>query len=301
MRWLKSYALFLVGISIVLVGVSFYIMDILPMMYKLYMGSEIPSEKMGKLVEFGSKIVAELKIFSIILFFSSIAIYLVRTLKQYFLLLLGLLIVHFFFTAEITEFAVLKRFYKMLIMVPLLWIFFDYFKFKKENYKNRITHSFLYITLLCVVLPGLYIPPFFGGIPGWTVQIDKSKEFPIQGVFLVRNDGKEIRYSRAIVSPINFVTRINGFMVRAHPEKVGALLEFYKQAYIKRYAVLEKGLIPSQKYLGKFAYPTHNPIGNFDYSTFPPESIKSIKMSIKYYMWDKTFVREEVLGSEEWR
>jgi len=301
MRWLKSYALLLVGISIVLVGLSFYMMDFLPMMYKLYTGSEISSEKMGKLVEFGLKIVGELKIFSVLLLLSSIAIYLVKSLKQYFLLLLGILLLHFFVIAEITEFAVLKRFFKTLVMLPLLWIFFDYFKFKKEKYKNKITYGFLYITLLCVVLPGLYIPPFFGGIQGWTVQLDKTKEFPIQGVFLVREDGKEIRYSRAIVSPINFVNRIDSFMVRSHPEKLEALLDFYEKTYIKRYDMLQKGLIPSQKYLGTFAYPTHNPVGDFDYSKFPPMSIKTIKMSIKYYTWDKIFTHEEILATKEWR
>jgi hypothetical protein len=284
-----------------LIGLSFYMMDSLPMLYKLYTGSEITSEKMEKLVSFGSKIFEELKLFSIVLLLSSIAIYFVKTLKQYFLLLLLLLLIHFFFIAEVTEFAVLKRFYKTLVMIPLLWIFFDYFKFKKEDYKNKITHSFLYITLLCVVRPGLYIPPFFGGIQGWTVQLDKSKEFPIQGVFLVREDGKEIRYSRSIVSPINFVNRIDSFMVRTHPEKVEALLDFYEKTYIKRYDILEKGLIPSQKYLGSFAYPTHNPVGNFDYSKFPPNSIKVIKISIKYYKWDKTFTHEEILASKEWR
>jgi len=301
MRWLKKYALFLVAVSMVLIGFLFYIMDILPMMYTLYTGSEIPPDKMEKLVSFGANIVTELKIFSIVLLLSAIAIFLVKTLKQYFLLLLGLLIFHFFVTAEITEFAVLKRFYKTLVMLPLLWIFFDYFKFKKEQYGTKITHGFLYITLLCVVLPGLYIPPFFGGIQGWTVELDKTKEFPIQGVFLVRDDGKEIRYSRAIVSPINFVNRIDEFMVRSHPDQVEALLSFYEKTYIKRYDTLKNGLIPSQKYLGKFAYPTHNPVGNFDYSKFPPKSIKSIKISTKYYMWDKTFVREELLASKEWR
>jgi hypothetical protein len=265
------------------------------------MGTEISSSKMDKLNSFGLSIITELRLYLLLTFLSSAMLYFVKNLKQYFTLLTLLIAIHFIFINEIGEFVIFRRFYQLVIMLPLLWIFFDFFKFKKESYKNKITHGFLYITLLSIVLPGLYLPPFFSGIPGWTVEIDKSKNISIDGVFLVRNDGEEIRFSRSIVSPINFVTRLNTYMIRRHPEKIHDLLNFYKATYIKRYHILEKGLTPSQTILGKFAYPTHNPHGEFDYSTFPPESIKEIKLSIKYYRWDKKFINEEIVAKEDWK
>ena len=301
MKMIKSYSLTILLISILTITSSFFMIDIFPLLYKLYMGVDIPPSKIDKLNIFGLKIINEFRIYLILTFITFSVIYFIRTLRQYFILLILFTLIHFIFIAEIGEFVIFRRFYQMLIMLPLLWIFFDFFKFRKESYKNKITHGFLYITLLCIVLPGLYLPPFFSGIPGWTAQVDKSKNISIDGVFLVRNDGKEIRYSRSIVSPINFVTRLNSYMIRRHPEKISELLNFYKTVYIKRYKILEKGLTPSQNILGKSAYLTHNPHGDFDYSKFPPESIKEIKLSIKYYSWNKEFIKEEIIAKEDWK
>ena len=301
MKWLRGYSFILLVISVFLLLSSFFVVDILPVLYKMYMGYEISSSKLDKLVSFGLKITNELKLYALLLIVTALSLYFIKTLSQYFILLLFLVLIHFIFIAEIGMLGIARRLYFMSIMLPLLWIFFDFFKFKKENYKNKITHAFLYVTLLSIVLPGLYLPPFFSGISGWTVELDRNKAFPIHGVFLVRNDDKEIRFSRAIVSPINFLTRLNTYMLRAHPEKVNDLLKFYKLTYIKRYDLLAKGLVPSQKNLGKFAYPSHNPHGNFDYSMFPPHSIIEIKLSIKYYNWDKEFIREEVLERLKWQ
>jgi len=231
MKMIKSYSLTILLISILTITSSFFMIDIFPLLYKLYMGVDIPPSKIDKLNIFGLKIINEFRIYLILTFITFSVIYFIRTLRQYFILLILFTLIHFIFIAEIGEFVIFRRFYQMLIMLPLLWIFFDFFKFRKESYKNKITHGFLYITLLCIVLPGLYLPPFFSGIPGWTAQVDKSKNISIDGVFLVRNDGKEIRYSRSIVSPINFVTRLNSYMIRRHPEKISELLNFYKTVY----------------------------------------------------------------------
>jgi len=301
MVWLKKYSITLLVISMLLGIFSFYIIDFIPILYKFYMGREIASSKIEMLNGFGFKLINELRIYLLLLIVTFGFIYFISTLKQYFIVLAVSLLLHFLFIAEIGEFVIFRRFYQMLIMLPLLWIFFDFFKFKKESYETKITHGFLYITLLCLVLPGLYLPPFFTGISGWTVEIDKRDPVIIDGVFLVRDDGKEIRYSRAIVSPINFVTRLNSYMERAHPEKLNTLLTFYEETYKKRYDILEKGSVPSQKILGKFAFPTHNPHGDFNYSAYPPHRIKEIKISKKYYSWEKKFLKEEIIATKEWR
>ena len=301
MKWLKLYSGILLLISVFVVILSFFIMDILPILYKFHMGHEIASSKMDKLLEYGSKIIDELRMYSILLLVTFSTVYFIKTIKQFFIVLLVFILIHFIFIAEMGNLAIFRRIYFMFLTLPFLWIFFDFFKFRKETYENKITNGFLYLTLLCLVLPGLYLPPFFSGIQGWTTQIDKRENFAIDGVFLVRDDGKEIRFSRAIVSPINFVTRLNNYMLRSHPEKLDDLLTFYKESYIKRYDILEQGLVPSQKILGKFAYPTHNPHGNFDYSKFPPNRIKEIKLATKYYSWDKKFIKEDVSASKGWK
>jgi len=299
-KWFKIYAFIVIVLSTFVAIVSFYMLDIIPLLYKFYMGHEIASSKLNQLSTFTMKMSNELQIYAILSFFTFGLFYFINRLKQYFIILSVFLLIHFVFIAEITEFVIFKRFYQMLLTLPLLWIFFDFFKFKKETYKNRITNGFLYITLLCLVLPGLYLPPFFSGIQGWTTQIDKTENFPIAGVFLVREDGEEIRFSRSIVSPINFVLRVNSYMARAEPQKLNELLKFYKKVYKKRYSILASGFVPSQNILGKLAYPTHNPHGDFDYSKFPPKSIKEIKISTKYYNWDKEFIKEEIIAREIW-
>jgi len=300
MRWMKVYSLVLIVLSVVMVIVSFFMIDLLPLIYKVYTGSTISPDKIEKLILFGTKVSNELILYAALSFFTFVSFFFTRTVKEYFIVLSVVLLLHFVVVAEIGEYVIIKRFYQLFVMLPLLWIFFDFFKFKSETYEKKVTHGFLYLTLLCLVLPGLYLPPFFTGIPGWTVEIDKKEPFYIDGVFLVRDDGEEIRFSRAIVNPVNFVTRLNGYMLNSHPEKVEKLLTFYKQSYIKRYALLEKGYMPNERLFGKFAYPIHNPYGTFDYAKFPPSSIKEIKLSKKYYYWDKTFIKEEVLAREVW-
>ena len=301
MKGFKPYSCILLLLSILLVVLSFYMMDIIPLLYEFYMGDQIVASKMDKLFDFELKVRHELQLYGILLLLTSLFLYFIRTLKHYFILIGLALLIHFVFIAEVTDYAIFNRFYQMFLTLPLLWIFFDFFKFKKETYQNKITHAFLFITLLCIVLPGLYLPPFFSGIQGWTAQIDKGKIFPIDGVYLVRNDGKEIRFSRAIVSPINFVTRLNTYMERTNPHKLNSLLRFYQEVYKKRYKTLEKGRLPTQIVFGKFAYPIHNPPGDFDYSKFPPSRIKEIKISRKYYAWDKKFIKEEIIAKEDWK
>ncbi|CAA6817536.1 MAG: Unknown protein [uncultured Sulfurovum sp.] len=300
MKWLKLYSVIVICISILVLVLSFFMMDVLPLLYKFYMGYEIASSKMDKLVAYGLEISNELRLYSLLLLVTFSTVYFLKTVKQFVVIFSAFILIHFVFIAEIGNLIIFRRVYLMLLSLPFLWIFFDFFKFNKETYETKITHGFLYLTLLCFVLPGLYLPPFFSGIQGWTTQIDKSQHFAINGVFLVRKDGEEIRFSRAIVSPINFVTRLNSYMLRSHPQKVNELLRFYKGTYIKRYATLAKGSIPSQNILGKLAYPIHNPQGNFDYSAFPPSNIKEIKISTKYYTWEKNFIKEDVMAREVW-
>lgn len=300
MKWLRPYATLMLVVSIIMIVTSFYMMEFMPILYKLYSGIEISPEKMDKLTLFGNIFINEVRVISIFSSITFTVLLFVKNIKQYLLLVVIGLLVHFLFIAEITEYAIFKRVYKLFLMLPLLWIFFDYFKFKKENYEKRVTHGFLYLTLVFLIVPGLYAPPFFSGIQGWTIEIDKKEPILIEGVFLVRQDGKEIRYTRGISNPINFLQRIDNFFINKHPDKLEELLTFYENIYIKQYSTLKEGKIPSQVIMGSFSYPTHNPVGAFDYSSFPPSSIKSIKIIRKRYRWNRELIDEEILASKEW-
>lgn len=300
MKWLRPYATLMLVVSIIMIVTSFYMMEFMPILYKLYTGIEISPEKMDKLTLVGNVFIHEVRVISIFSSITFTVLLFVKNIKQYLLLVAIGLLVHFLFIAEITEYAIFKRVYKLFLMLPLLWIFFDYFKFKKENYEKRVTHGFLYLTLVFLIVPGLYAPPFFSGIQGWTIEIDKKEPILIEGVFLVRQDGKEIRYTRGITNPINFLQRIDNFFINKHPDKLEELLTFYENIYIKQYSTLKEGKIPSQVIMGNFSYPTHNPVGAFDYSSFPPSSIKSIKIIRKRYRWNRELIDEEILASKEW-
>lgn len=300
MKWIRPYALIVLLFSIIVFITSFYLMDVMPMIYKFYTGVEITPNKMDKLIIYGGKLIHDVEIIALFSMVTFFLLLFVKNIKAYLLFIAIALLVHFLLIAELTEYAIFKRLYKMFLMLPLLWIFFDYFKFRKERYEQKITNGFLYITLLFLILPGLYAPPFFSGIQGWVLQIDKKEPISIEGLFLVRKDGEQIRYSRGITNPIGFLQRVDAFFIHKHPDKVKELLNFYKQVYIKRYPLLKEGKMPNQMVMGNFPYPTHNPVGTFDYSKFPPESIAAIKIIEKKYSWDKKMIDEKILASEVW-
>jgi len=301
MKYFKLYSVFVIVLSLVVFVSSFYMFDILPVLYKVYTGHTIESSKILKLQELGSVVIHDIRIYSSFTLLTFLVFFFVKNNRQYFVMMFVFLIVHFVFIAEIGEFTVFRRLYQFVIMLPLIWIFFEYFPLKKISYYQRITHSFLYITLLCIVFPGIYFPPFFNGIGGWTDQIDKTQPITISGVFLVRKDNKEVIYSRSIVNPINFPGRINSYLLRINPKKIFKILEFYEKNYKERYPFLKREITPNQKLIGKFAYPGHNPYGKFDYNKFPPNSIKAIKISTKYYTWDKKFIEEKIIAKKDWK
>ncbi len=301
MKYLKIYSVILLSLTLLLMVLSLYIIDFMPSIYHFYMGEVISASKIDKLHNCAIELFNQINVYMILSVFTFISFYFLKTVRQYLIVMVLFLLIHFVLISDVCTLPIIKRLYKMVLMSPLLWIFFDYFKFKKESYTTKITNGFLYITLLFLTLPGLYFPPFFSGIQGWTIEIDKQKNIEINGLFLVRDDGKEVRYSRAIVSPINFVTRIDTFMQYKHHSKLNELLQFYQDVYIERYPLLKQGIMPHQKLLGRWAYPIHNPYGDFNYTDFPPNRIKYIKLSTKYYRWDKRFINEKIIATKEWR
>lgn len=183
MKGFKQYSIIGIGLSVLTFLLSFFMVDLLPMLYKLYTGNTIDPSKITKLLDFGSSIISDLKIYSIFGLLTFIVMYFLKNYKQYFIFLAIALLIHFIFIAEIGEFTVFRRLYQLVVMLPLLWMFFEYFKFRNQSYYQKITHGFLYISLLCIVLPGAYFPPFFNGIAGWTAQIDKIQPVSVGGCF----------------------------------------------------------------------------------------------------------------------
>ena len=133
----------------------------------------------------------------------------------------------------------------------------------------------LVLLAVITITPGFYFPPFFDGISGWAVTIEKDTPLYFHGYKLIRDDGEEAWYSNAFVSP---VTQNGRFMsVLRRKLKAEVRYEFLAKNYERIYSDLAKGKDPHQKILGRWAYPTHN-LSKYSpvYKEFPPESIEKI-------------------------
>jgi len=288
MKIFKVYSLFISFISLNLLFV-----------YLLFQYNNVPNKI--ETFKYVSQLNHDIPIYLLYILFSMIIFYNLKNIKSYFYSIVFLLLFNFLVIAEITDHTTMRRLYQMIILLPSLVMFFQYFGFKNADYYQKITHIFIYISLICIVFPGIYLPPFFNGIAGWTVQINKNKDITTTNLYLVRDDGKEIVYSRALISPINFEHRLYDNAKKQSPEVLDKFYTFLKKTYDKRWKVLKKGRYPSQKYLGKISYPGHNPYGHYLYIDFPPKKIKKIKYSTKYYTWDKKFQKEIVNSYKEFK
>lgn len=94
------------------------------------------------------------------------------------------------------------------------------------------------------------------------------------GLKLVRDDGKEVWFTRGILSPVNFIGRQ---MSRAKTiEQKREMMQFFFSRYQEHYALLEQGYYPNQRIFGKWGYPGHNPYLMFNYDDFPPNRITAL-------------------------
>jgi len=288
---MKFFKLYSVSISFISLNLLF--------VYMLFIYNNIP--KKIEAFKYISQLNHDIPIYLLFTLFSMIIFYNLKNIKNYLYAIVFLLLFNFLIITEITDHTAMRRLYRMVILLPSLIIFFKYFSFRNVDYYKKVTHIFLYISLICIVFPGIYLPPFFNGIAGWTVQINKNKDITTTNLYLVRDDGKEIVYSRALINPINFEHRLYNNAKKQSPEVLDKFYTFLKTTYDKRWKILKEGKYPNQKYLGNISYPGHNPYGKYSYINFPPNQIIKIKYSTKYYTWDKKFKKEIVKSYKEFK
>lgn len=148
--------------------------------------------------------------------------------------------------------------------------------------------------LIIATFPGFYLHPFFSGIPGWGVNLSKSKYLSENRVYYkiyAINNGEKIEeyYSHALFNPIthfgrpllNFRKRIiwnkyygKNLDLSDYEKKIcRALIDIYTDAH----PYLKKGIFPYQKNFHDFSYPTHNMSNMYaNYKNINPENIQKI-------------------------
>ena len=70
----------------------------------------------------------------------------------------------------------LSRIAFFFLVLPLTFYFYGRYKSESDKKNNKSGIILVCLTIFCS-FPGLYIAPFFGGISGWYVEQDTSKNF----------------------------------------------------------------------------------------------------------------------------
>ena len=156
-------------------------------------------------------------------------------------------------------------------LMPLLWNGLKEINslFKKNEIKMFDIRRILALVLALVLfVPGIYIPPFFDGIAGWTFREFDNDKITYWRLEAFNNKGNVLPFPYACFSPITQEDRMYSSI--AFPLKPPFLKEikdefrahkthvFFKKAFLTCLEYMQVGLFPYQKTLGKFAYPTHN-------------------------------------------
>lgn len=168
-----------------------------------------------------------------------------------------------------------------LALLPWLPIWFR--GFRGWTYYDKVAAGFFAFSLTIKLLPGGYFPPFYSGIAGWTLKVDKTSPLAISGLKFIRQDGQEIWMSNGITSPQNFLYRQISQCESQGASVLKQCLGYYMDLYRYEFPYLSQGRFLSEKYLGAWAYPGHNPYRMLNYAAFPPNDIQEIISAIEEY------------------
>lgn len=156
-------------------------------------------------------------------------------------------------------------------LMPLLFnglreINFLYVQQDIENFDIRKILTLIFALVLFI--PGLYLPPFFDGISGWTFKEFNNDRITYWRLEVFDSYGNTVPFPYACFSPVTQEDRMYSSV--AFPLKPPFLREikeevmvnvthnFFKKAFSSCLEYMKIGLFPYQKTLGEFAYPTHN-------------------------------------------
>lgn len=169
----------------------------------------------------------------------------------------------------------------------------------RQNFK-RVLNFLGVISLLIFIIPGFYLPPFFDGIAGWAVKVEdgeqdqvkqskaylpeedstmRSEGYTLASLRITYNDNSHAWFKGSFFNPLTMRGR-PAFTIQTRDPKFYAedFGCFLLNLYSKAYPSLQKGLLPTQKNLGRLAYGPHNVDSVLSSDNYrEPTSIKSFE------------------------
>lgn len=181
----------------------------------------------------------------------------------------------------------IRRVAGFAVILPLLGLAVDLYRNNRTQI-GRVPAAVPLAILVFAFFPGLYLAPFYGGIAGWTLTIDRAEPVAVGGYKLVNAAGEEIWYNHAFFQPISQDGR---FLQAFRASGLGdqKFMEFMLKNYARIYPRLRRGRMPHEWALGRFAYPSHNLSDSnaLDYvGRFAPSRIVAIRVVTEYYSRD---------------
>ena len=170
----------------------------------------------------------------------------------------------------------LARISLFFLALPLIFYFLERYNAEKNNTNNKSGIFLICIIFFCTI-PGLYIAPFFGGIAGWHVQIDKSDNFTTAAYVLINTDNEKVVLNHALLEPSSMMGRLEYAWIFSGRSKED-FMKFLFDNYSRLYPIIKDGKLSHQRYLGGLAYPAHS-LSDTDasiYENFSPEDIAFI-------------------------
>tara|TARA_B100000575_G_scaffold287631_1_gene286285 strand:+ start:655 stop:1593 length:939 start_codon:yes stop_codon:yes gene_type:complete len=156
-------------------------------------------------------------------------------------------------------------------LAPLLWnglvqINALFAKNKVNMFDIRRILTFVFALVLFV--PGLYAPPFFDGISGWTFKEFNNDKITFWRLEAFDSEGNILPFPYACFSPLTQEDRMYSsvafplkppYLNAIDPKiRISKTHEFFQKTFLHCLEYMKDGLFPYQRILGKFAYPTHN-------------------------------------------
>jgi hypothetical protein len=228
---------------------------------------------------------SDLILYSIVISLFSFCVYMYANRNKYGVPLLILAFLIYPIANLYIDLVWVRRFVFFILALPILprlWVDLNFgINFFAEKGRFRlILRGLLFISLLILVTPGFYLPPFYDGIAGWYIEKDDPSSYSAQYI-RVRFKNNSVAYFRpSFFNPLTMSGRPQNIILRRDPEffESDKMTEFLFNLYKNSYPQLTEKLLPTQKYLGVYAYKPHT-FDRFDSREIylPPDQVDSFE------------------------
>lgn len=207
-----------------------------------------------------------------------------------------------FLFGNMTGHVSLSRLFVFCTFFPIFGIAADYILSSTAEERKARRPVWIFLALAVFVsFPGLYLAPFYGGISGWTYQVDKAKPIRVSNYELVNTDGDVILYNHAFLEPTTQIGRFHFAFLKSPGQTYESYLTFLFDVYKRRYPLIRDGKLHYQRFLGLLAYPTHNITSNNGHiytKAFAPERIAEIRYVQFEIGWDGTAMNRRIVATK---